>query len=177
MTPISLATETQRRLHEARKQRQAKFYPVPVKPQRQAPVETVASSDLQPEPLQTESRPLPRPTSRTVGAIQRLVARHFDVTMKEMLSRRRYKHVVFVRHVAFYLARIHTKRSLPEIGRMFGGMDHTSVLNGIRKIERRRQTDKELDDQLNDLSAQLTDTFKPLGEITAGIVEKLDVKS
>lgn len=172
MTPISQATETQRRLHEARKQRQAKFYPAPAKPVQQA---TIAPSPEVPQ-KPPEHRPFTRPTSRTVGAIQRMVARHFDVTMAEMLSRRRYAHLVFVRHVAFYLARTHTKRSLPEIGRMFGGMDHTSVLNGVRKIERRRQTDKDLDAKLNDLSAQLTDTFKPLGTVVAQIVERLEIK-
>ncbi|TWH27266.1 chromosomal replication initiator protein [Aminobacter sp. J15] len=67
--------------------------------------------------------------------IQRIVARHYNVSKVELLSNRRTRTIVKPRQVAMYLAKVMTPRSLPEIGRRFGGRDHTTVLHAVRKIE------------------------------------------
>ena len=67
--------------------------------------------------------------------IQRVVARHYNVSKTELLSNRRTRTIVKPRQVAMYLAKVMTPRSLPEIGRRFGGRDHTTVLHAVRKIE------------------------------------------
>lgn len=67
--------------------------------------------------------------------IQRVVARHYNVSKTELLSNRRTRTIVKPRQVAMYLSKIMTPRSLPEIGRRFGGRDHTTVLHAVRKIE------------------------------------------
>jgi chromosomal replication initiator protein len=67
--------------------------------------------------------------------IQRIVARHYNVSKTELLSNRRTRTIVKPRQVAMYLSKIMTPRSLPEIGRRFGGRDHTTVLHAVRKIE------------------------------------------
>lgn len=67
--------------------------------------------------------------------IQRIVARHYNVSKTELLSNRRTRTIVKPRQVAMYLSKVLTPRSLPEIGRRFGGRDHTTVLHAVRKIE------------------------------------------
>ncbi|OLL53301.1 chromosomal replication initiator protein DnaA [Bartonella henselae] len=70
-----------------------------------------------------------------IEEIQRAVARHYNVSKQDLLSNRRTRTVVKPRQVAMYLAKMLTPRSLPEIGRRFGGRDHTTVLHAVRKIE------------------------------------------
>ncbi len=67
--------------------------------------------------------------------IQRLVANHYNVSRADILSSRRTATVVRPRQIAMYLSKSLTLRSLPEIGRRFGGRDHTTVLHAVRKIE------------------------------------------
>jgi chromosomal replication initiator protein len=67
--------------------------------------------------------------------IQRMVARQYNVSRADLLSSRRTANVVRPRQIAMYLAKTLTLRSLPEIGRRFGGRDHTTVLHAVRKIE------------------------------------------
>ena len=67
--------------------------------------------------------------------IQKLVASHYSVSRADILSSRRTAAVVKPRQVAMFLAKMLTLRSLPEIGRRFGGRDHTTVLHAVRKIE------------------------------------------
>jgi chromosomal replication initiator protein len=76
--------------------------------------------------------------------IQRIVARHYNVSKTELLSNRRTRSIVKPRQVAMYLAKVMTPRSLPEIGRRFGGRDHTTVLHAVRKIEGMSGDDKQL---------------------------------
>jgi chromosomal replication initiator protein len=71
----------------------------------------------------------------TIDEIQRRVAEHFNIKMAEMTSARRARVVARPRQVAMYLAKQLTQRSLPEIGRKFGGRDHTTVMHAVRKIE------------------------------------------
>ncbi|MBO6553421.1 MAG: chromosomal replication initiator protein DnaA [Roseitalea sp.] len=67
--------------------------------------------------------------------IQKTVANHYNVARGEMLSNRRTRSVVRPRQIAMYLSKTMTPRSLPEIGRRFGGKDHTTVLHAVRKVE------------------------------------------
>src|SRR5512139_412315 len=66
--------------------------------------------------------------------IQKLVCGRFNITRAELLSPRRERRIVVARHVGFYLCRLHSSHSLPEIGRRFGGRDHTTVLYGMRQV-------------------------------------------
>jgi chromosomal replication initiator protein len=67
--------------------------------------------------------------------IQRVVSRHYNVSRQELVSNRRTRVIVKPRQIAMYLAKTLTPRSFPEIGRRFGGRDHTTVLHAVRKIE------------------------------------------
>jgi chromosomal replication initiator protein len=89
--------------------------------------------------------------------IQRLVARQYNVSRADLLSSRRTANVVRPRQVAMYLAKTLTLRSLPEIGRRFGGRDHTTVLHAVRKIETLVNTDATLADEIELLKRQLQD--------------------
>ena len=71
----------------------------------------------------------------TIDEIQRKVAEHFTIKMAEMTSSRRARVVARPRQVAMYLAKQLTARSLPEIGRKFGGRDHTTVMHAVKKVE------------------------------------------
>jgi chromosomal replication initiator protein len=75
------------------------------------------------------------PKKVKIEDIQRLVANHYNVSKSDILSSRRTATVVRPRQIAMYLAKSLTPRSLPEIGRRFGGRDHTTVLHAVRKIE------------------------------------------
>jgi chromosomal replication initiator protein len=76
----------------------------------------------------------PEPKRVKIEDIQKLVATHFNVSRADILSARRTASVVRPRQIAMYLAKVLTPRSLPEIGRRFGGRDHTTVLHAVRKI-------------------------------------------
>ncbi|MGB1076863.1 MAG: chromosomal replication initiator protein DnaA [Bdellovibrionales bacterium] len=71
----------------------------------------------------------------TIDEIQRRVAEHYNLKVADMHSARRSRNVARPRQVAMYLAKQLTARSLPEIGRKFGGRDHTTVMHAVRKIE------------------------------------------
>lgn len=77
----------------------------------------------------------------TIDEIQRRVAEHYNIRLSEMTSDRRARAVARPRQVAMYLAKQLTTRSLPEIGRKFGGRDHTTVMHAVRKIEELMLTD------------------------------------
>ena len=77
----------------------------------------------------------------TIEEIQKRVAEHFNIKLAEMSSARRSRAVARPRQVAMYLAKQLTSRSLPEIGRKFGGRDHTTVMHAVRKVEELRSAD------------------------------------
>ena len=77
----------------------------------------------------------------TIEEIQKRVAEHFNIRIADMHSARRARAVARPRQVAMYLAKQLTSRSLPEIGRKFGGRDHTTVMHAVRKIEELREVD------------------------------------
>jgi chromosomal replication initiator protein len=91
----------------------------------------------------------------TIDEIQRRVCDHYRIRHAEMSSARRAREVARPRQVAMYLAKQLTPRSLPEIGRRFGGRDHTTVIHAVRQIEKLRATDAELDADVRLLLRQL----------------------
>ena len=80
----------------------------------------------------------------TIDEIQRKVAEYYNIRLADMLSARRARAVARPRQVAMYLAKQLTTRSLPEIGRKFGGRDHTTVMHAVRKIDELRGSDSAL---------------------------------
>jgi chromosomal replication initiator protein len=92
-----------------------------------------------------------------IDDILRIVAKHYGVQRGDLLSSRRNQSIVRPRQIGMYLAKTLTSRSLPEIGRRFGGRDHTTVLHAIRKIESLKQQDGILKDELESLSRMLKD--------------------
>jgi chromosomal replication initiator protein len=91
----------------------------------------------------------------TVDEIQKACAAHFRIDPSEMRSKRRARAVARPRQVAMYLAKKMTPRSLPEIGRIFGGRDHSTVIHAIRTIEELRQTNPDMDADIRALQRQL----------------------
>lgn len=87
--------------------------------------------------------------------IQKLVATHFNVSRADILSSRRTASVVRPRQIAMYLAKVLTPRSLPEIGRRFGGRDHTTVLHAVRKISGLVTSDGKLSEEVELLKRML----------------------
>jgi chromosomal replication initiator protein len=110
------------------------------------------------EMAEREVRDLIRPQEPKrvkIEDIQRVVARQYNVSRADLLSSRRTANVVRPRQVAMYLAKTLTLRSLPEIGRRFGGRDHTTVLHAVRKIENLVSTDTALAEEIELLKRQL----------------------
>ena len=84
----------------------------------------------------------------TIEEIQRKVAEHYNIRLSDMIGPKRLRNIARPRQVAMYLAKQLTPRSLPEIGRRFGGRDHTTIMHGVRKIEELMSTDSQLSDDL-----------------------------
>ena len=91
----------------------------------------------------------------TIEEIQRRVAEHYNIKMSEMSSERRARAVARPRQVAMFLSKQLTSRSLPEIGRKFGGRDHTTVMHAVKRIEELRQTDATLAEDIDLLRRML----------------------
>lgn len=91
----------------------------------------------------------------TVDEIQKACSAHYRIDPAEMRSKRRARAVARPRQVAMYLAKKMTPRSLPEIGRIFGGRDHSTVIHAVKTIEQLRQTNPEIDSDIRTLQRQL----------------------
>ena len=91
----------------------------------------------------------------TIDEIQAQVAEHYRIRKAEMTSARRAREVARPRQVAMYLSKQLTPKSLPDIGRRFGGRDHTTVIHAVRQIEKLRAADAELDADIRLLTRQL----------------------
>ena len=91
----------------------------------------------------------------TIDQIQKAVADHFEMKPLDLVSARRARAVARPRQIAMYLAKRLTTRSLPEIGRKFGGRDHSTVIHAVRRIEELRDTDRDVDGAVRVLLGQL----------------------
>jgi len=92
----------------------------------------------------------------TIDEIQRKVAEHYNLRMADMHSARRARNVARPRQVAMYLAKQLTARSLPEIGRKFGGRDHTTVMHAVRKVEELIEEDAQIAQDVDVVRRALT---------------------
>ncbi len=91
----------------------------------------------------------------TVEEIQRKVSEHYAIRLSDMIGPKRVRSIARPRQVAMYLAKHMTTRSLPEIGRRFGGRDHTTVMHGVKRIEELKGTDSQIADDLEMLRRTL----------------------
>lgn len=91
----------------------------------------------------------------TIDEIQKLVSTHFDLKPIDLVSARRARAVARPRQIAMYLSKRLTTRSLPEIGRKFGGRDHSTVIHAVRRIEELRDSDREVDGAVRTLMREL----------------------
>lgn len=90
----------------------------------------------------------------TVEKIAERVSGYFQVQPKELVSKRRYRHLMTARHISMYLARQLTSLSLEQIGAYFGGRDHSSVLHACRKVEQALDSDTELSGAVRELQTK-----------------------
>ncbi len=91
----------------------------------------------------------------TVDEIQKTVADHFSLKQADLLSERRTRAVARPRQIAMWLCKQHTTRSYPDIGRRFGGRDHTTVLHGVRKVEELIAADDQIARDVETLTRKL----------------------
>ena len=91
----------------------------------------------------------------TVEEIQRKVSEHFNIRLSDMIGPKRLRCYARPRQIAMYLSKQMTSRSLPEIGRRFGGRDHTTVMHGVRRIEELKQSDSQIAEDLELLGRAL----------------------
>lgn len=121
---------------------------------------TLSGTTLTIETAEAAIRDLVRlrePKRVRIEDIQKLVAARYNVSRADILSERRTAAVVKPRQIAMYLSKSLTLRSLPEIGRRFGGRDHTTVLHAVRKIEKALGDDRTLTDEVELLKRMLMD--------------------
>ena len=92
----------------------------------------------------------------SVDNIQRVVAEYYKIKVADLLSKRRSRSVARPRQVAMYLAKDLTNHSLPEIGDLFGGRDHTTVLHACRKIKELLDSSADIREDVKNLLRTLT---------------------
>jgi len=91
----------------------------------------------------------------TVEEIQRKVSEHYNIRLSDMIGPKRLRTYARPRQIAMFLSKQLTSRSLPEIGRRFGGRDHTTVMHGVRRIEELRSQDGQIAEDLEMLRRAL----------------------
>ncbi len=91
----------------------------------------------------------------TIDLIQTLVCKFFKISKNEMLSSRRSRYLVRPRQTAIYLTKILTSKSLPEIGREFSNRDHTTIIHSVKTIEKLKDKDPEMVENINKLKNQI----------------------
>ena len=89
--------------------------------------------------------------SISIESIQNIVAAHYNLNINEMLSPRRSRSLARPRQIAMYLAKQHTTKSLPEIGRNFSNRDHTTVIHAVKKIEELIKKDNEIKHNISEI--------------------------
>ena len=91
----------------------------------------------------------------TIDLIQTIVCKFFKISKNEMLSSRRSRYLVRPRQTAIYLTKILTSKSLPEIGREFSNRDHTTIIHSVKTIEKLKEKDSDMIDNINKLKNQI----------------------
>ena len=91
----------------------------------------------------------------SIEEIQRQVSDHYNIRLADMIGPKRVRSFARPRQVAMYLCKQLTTRSLPEIGRRFGGRDHTTVMHGVKRIEELKVQDSQIADDIELLRRSL----------------------
>ena len=91
----------------------------------------------------------------TIDSIQTIVCKFYKISKNEMLSPRRSRYLVRPRQTAIYLSKMLTSKSLPEIGRAFSNRDHTTVIHAVKKIDKLRKEDNELNLNIDSLKNKI----------------------
>ena len=91
----------------------------------------------------------------TIDLIQTVVCKFFKISKNEMLSSRRSRYLVRPRQTAIYLTKILTSKSLPEIGREFSNRDHTTIIHSVKTIEKLKEKNSDMVDNINKLKNQI----------------------
>jgi chromosomal replication initiation ATPase DnaA len=179
MVAVDMATETQRQFHENRKARLARFARAAAIATMKLtkPVVAVARTSATAE-AETKAEPVDwlfqieyawalemmgieiqdrwmMPETLRVEDIQRVTARHFDLPRIELLSERRNADVVKPRQIAMYFAKRMTLRSYQDIGRRFGGRDHSTVLHAVRNVAKRCRNEPDYAHDVATIEAKL----------------------
>lgn len=115
------------------------------------PVTTEMTREVMADLLRGQARQV------TIDEIQRKTAEYYSLRLSDLLSARRTRMIARPRQVAMYLSKQLTSRSLPEIGRKFGGRDHTTVIHAVRRIEELRENDPAVDNDVENLQRLLQD--------------------
>lgn len=100
-----------------------------------------------------------RPKKITVKSIQQLIAKKYNITVEEILSKKRTKSIAFPRQIAMYMAREMTDMSLPKIGEEFGGRDHTTIIHGHKKITEEIKQDQTIASEITAYMEELKDNL------------------
>ena len=115
-----------------------------------APVTVETARDI------LETMNFKRQRAITIPIIQETVAKFFNVTVQDLNGKKRNKEIVVPRQIAMYIARELTQDSLPQIGRAFGGKDHTTVMHSTEKIENAIENDAVLAGQVQQIREELS---------------------
>jgi len=118
------------------------------------------SSPVEPNNELTKSvlKDLLRSSNRriTIDEIQNKVSNYYNLKIEDLTSSRRIRSFARPRQVAMYLSKKLTTRSLPEIGRKFGGRDHTTVIHAVKKIEQLKEENSKFDEDINLITQIIT---------------------
>jgi hypothetical protein len=155
MTTLAQATPSQRLFHTAHKERLARLNPVPVSNVVQIAPEMKPLGQI----VEALVEKIASPEVVTVKSIGKFIARRYDIPLAILFGPERSAYFVRARQITYWLSKHLTKCSLPEIGRRMD-RDHTSVLHGIRKVDRMMARDPEFAAEVN----ALADLLKPTKE-------------
>ena len=98
----------------------------------------------------------------TIDLIQTIVCKYFKISKNEMLSSRRSRYLVRPRQAAIYLSKILTSKSLPESWKEFSNRDHTTIIHSVKTIERLKENDQDMLDNINKLKTKYFITLKKM---------------
>lgn len=172
----------QQKLHREHRARQAKFFPKapavpvrrfeapPVEPKRLPAPATIAavalSEHLLPAVIIVSAVEAPGEYRiyPTIQTVIRAAAQHFGIKRSRLTGPSRKRDVVQPRHIAMFIAKTKAKTSLPEIGRRFGGRDHTTALHAIRKIENLKTRDAEIAKSIAAIAEELDRIIAEAGD-------------
>jgi Bacterial dnaA protein helix-turn-helix len=150
---MTMISPTQRTLHQQHMQRRARFWPShPPRYLRPEPTPAPAPGDTPPGPQPPAAPPRFFSLSR-IALAQHIIAKEYGLTRADILGQYRQREIVRPRQIAIYIVKRLWKASLPEIGRRFGGRDHTTILHAIRTTQQRIDENEHLAQRVADLMA------------------------